>query len=751
MTKTLATLPILSVLLTFPAMADDAGPAVPPADDGGVAYAPLPSPPAGQEVASPSAPTGPPIANAPAAAPAAQASNEKTPAHPSSRRLEPIVLTESKVPQPQENVTQSVRTIYDDEMAQRPENQRNLSELLRYEPGVFSNPLSRNDANWGSAGGLGPKYNLYLLDGLPIDSFMDAMSLDPWAFERVESHRGPASVMYSNYLSGDFAGQESPLAGVTNFILRDKIEAPATKMRVGLGSYNTANAKGYQQGSEGNLHYFFGGEIERSDYTNYGTPESWLNMQRDPAYVKSKVYGKATYLFGRDDHKLSLFLHHTTHTGDVGRYNRDFGHNYDTINLAYSNQVTESLHAQLKIGLRVYDRRWGEDSFGQKDAAGLPVANPLALREHGGGKQKILPADLTFNLQHLGAGLLTFGADSQLASYRTYAETPAGVRTTQNDALAFSSGLFVQERLTFGPLTVRGGGRLAYLRNSFDLISGGAPGIDQQSRVKPLWSAGIRLRALAQLAVYANVGTSFVPPAAKSVAGTLLPGDLGVVGKNGQLPNSSLSPEKGLGSDLGVDIRPLPSLSIGLRGFFNQVSDQIVDNSVSDVPSQSQSINAGRARSYGGELTVEQFLGERVSWFANGTYTVAKLSQQNDPDQDGANIPFVPTWTGNAGLTLRLPYRIAVSPFVTGVGTFYDSSSMKNRKSFGRYVVPSLRAAKTWVAASHSVELSLVLNNLVFVRYETDPVKLSASRTNDLPWQFRDPGFNGMAYLLVSL
>ena len=84
---------------------------------------------------------------------------------------------------------------------------RNLAELMQYTSGQFVNVLSRNDANWGGYAGLGPKYNTYMLDGLPIDSFTDAMSLDPWAFERVEIQKGPAAILYSNYLTMDFAGR----------------------------------------------------------------------------------------------------------------------------------------------------------------------------------------------------------------------------------------------------------------------------------------------------------------------------------------------------------------------------------------------------------------------------------------------------------------------------------------------------------------------------------------------------------------
>ena len=117
-----------------------------------------------------------------------------------SYKMEDVVVTATKIPQKEEKITQKVDVITDEQINRIPLGNENVAEIFQYQPGSFVNALSRNDANWGSYGGLGPKYNAYLLDGLGIDSFADAMSLDPWAFERAEVHRGPAAVMYSNYL-----------------------------------------------------------------------------------------------------------------------------------------------------------------------------------------------------------------------------------------------------------------------------------------------------------------------------------------------------------------------------------------------------------------------------------------------------------------------------------------------------------------------------------------------------------------------
>ena len=105
---------------------------------------------------------------------------------------------------------------------------------------------------------MGPKYSSSLLDGQPIVAFVDGMSLDP----RRRPRRGPArpaAVMYSNYLAMDFAGNQTPLAGITNFVLRDRVDSPLTRIQVGAGSWSTVDAQAYHQARAGELHYCWAG------------------------------------------------------------------------------------------------------------------------------------------------------------------------------------------------------------------------------------------------------------------------------------------------------------------------------------------------------------------------------------------------------------------------------------------------------------------------------------------------------------
>ena len=629
-----------------------------------------------------------------------------------------VVVTSTKVPQTEKDVTQKNDIIGKEEIDRTVLYNRNISEILTYTPGTAVNVLSRNDANWGSYGGLGPKYNTYLLDGLPIDSFADGMSLDPWIFDRVEVQRGPASVLYSNYLTSDFAGNESPLAGITNFIMKDKIDTPETRVLAGYGKYNTVNGRVYNQGNIGNFNYFLGGSYERSDYTNYGTANSWLHILDNPEYQKIKLYFKGTYFLGRDDQKISLFAHHTDHSGDAGRPNRDYHHQYDTINAAYTNQINDWLNAQLKVGYRNYDRKWNEDNF----------PPDLSLRERDRVKQNIVPADLTFTIKHLKDSLLSVGTDYQYATYLTTDETN-GIKFKGNDTSAYNFGIFAQEKYVLDNWVFRAGGRWNYIKNNYDLLSGVEPSVKDKAWSKFLWSAGIRYNLNPQVAFYTNAGSSFLVPSAKQVGGTLDPKDFGVIGEDGQLPNPSLKPESGISFDLGTDLQLIPRMLFGLRGFYTRLDDAIVDNRVSLTPSQTQSVNAGKADSYGIEAEVKHSLNKYLQWFANYTYTHTKIKNNLNPDENGSNIPFVPDHIVNAGVNLNLPYGFIFSPYLHWVGTYYDSTSRSGRLKFGPYETINVKVAKLFTIDKTLLKCNLDLVNITNNKYE-------------MPWQFQDPGFS---------
>jgi outer membrane receptor protein involved in Fe transport len=630
----------------------------------------------------------------------------------SLEQLADMVVTDTKVAQSPDSVTQHIVVLRAEDIARQPEVNRNLAELLRYTSGQFVNVLSRNDANWGSYAGLGPKYNSYLLDGLPIDSFADAMSLDASMIERVEVHKGPASVLYSNYLTMDFAGNEAPLAGTTNFVLKRRVDAPLTRLSLGMGSWGTYTGRAYVQDRKGPLSFILGTTSEHSDYTQFGQRDSWLQTVNSPDYRKTRLFGNLNYELGGDPrHTVALFVHHTDHRGDIGRPNRDFSHSYDTANLTYNNQFAAAWHIQFKAGERRYDRDFGNDAY--------PAS--LASTGHGNTRQVIRPMDLTVSYLHGANGLLTMGMDHQSVQYRTTNRSPEGVTSGDNDVRARSTGYFLQEKVQWRDWVFRAGVRHNTIVHDYALLGGNAPAANSASWSKSLWSFGVRYNLAQHFDFYGNVGSSFMAPAANQIGGT----------SGGHLPNPGLTPESGIGRDLGFDWRPTRTLTVGLRGFLNTISSAIVDNVVSVTPSQTRSENAGQARSAGVELDVRVAPSEGFVWFANLTNTRTRVQHPTNADEDGSAIPFAPDTVANLGLSMQLPGRLTVSPYYHWVGRYYDSTSRSGRQSFGHYGILNMRVQYPW---RKGVDLVLDLNNIGNQRY-------------DMPWGFRDPGFSGFAGL----
>ena len=633
-------------------------------------------------------------------------------------QMDDVVVTATKTPRTPGNITQKVSIIGEEEIRNRVIGKGNIAEILSYEPGNFASVLSRNDANWGSSGGLAQKYKSYLLDGLPVDSFVDTQSLDVWSFERIENQRGPADVLYPNYLSMDFAGNQSALAGTTNLILKEFIRQPKSEIQAYYGSYDTYGAKFYHQQRVENLHLFFGGHHESSDYTDYGTKNSWLNMINDPEYEKTKLYLRGTYFINDSlDHKINFFAHRTWHDGDTGRPNREFDHEYTTVQAGYTVPLSDIMLGSFKLGYRKYERNWEEDNFPD-----------LSLRSKDYVDQEIIPGDIAFSIAHLQDSRLTFGTDFQFANYTTYSQ--AATKEIGNDANARQFGLYAQEELVLDDLTLRLGGRYNYTKHKIDLLGGQPPGESSESWDKFLWSAGARYAFSDAFSLYSNVGTSFLAPSLKSVGGTIKLSDKGVIGKDGHLPNPGLKPEDGIGVDLGFDVNVTPDIYFGIRGFYNKIDDQIIQVVVSEVPSQAQDINAGKTESYGVEAEIRHKPVDWMEWFANYTYTNSEVKNSRDPDQDGAEVPFVPEHMGNVGMLFNCPYEVTVGVYLQLVGKIYDSTSKQDRSAFSSYELLNARGEKLLVNRDHML-LSLYVD-----LYNIGNKKFK------MPWQFQDPGFS---------
>lgn len=640
-----------------------------------------------------------------------------------------IVITPSKLPQSESNVTQKIDVIDANEIQTIVSGNRNICEIISKLPGASVSVLSRNDANWGTYGGIGPKYSTYMLQGLPVDAFMDPMSLDVNIISQVEVQRGQASVIYPNYLSQDFSGNQSPLAGTVNLILKTKIEEQKTIFQTSYGSYNTLNGQFYHQDRVDKLNYFMGTTYEMSDYINYGSKGSWLNMKKNPEYKKTKLYGGITlFMDSREKQKFTAFFQKTLHTGDAGRVYRGFDNQYGILNIGYDLRFNDKLHLQSHFGMRSYDRTWQESKFGNTDT----------LMSDNGVKQSIIPADISLSWIMCKTNSISIGADYQAATYETWADPLLGYQLYGNKASSRQYGLYLQDE--WRPLTkilIRGGIRYSSTKNKVALVNNSPGHNDKDSWNKVLWSAGARYSVNKNFAIYANAGTSFAVQGFKSESGTILLGDYGVPGHNGQLPNPDLKPETGVAADAGIELKLPANIKVGLRVFNIILQDAIIDIVVCQNPSQSQSLNA-ETDSRGGEIEVSQRINSSFSWFINATYMITNIKNDSNQVQNDVEIPFAPNNVINAGLSYSTPFGLEFAPYLNYNGGFYDGTSKNDRKWFTPGIVLntyiSQRIAKGY---QYKVDCFAQLYNVTNNDYM-------------LPWQFMNTGFSGMYGIRVT-
>lgn len=644
--------------------------------------------------------------------------------------LSNVIITPSKLPQQSGDVTQKVDVVDAKSIETIVFGNRNACEAISKLPGSSVSVLSRNDANWGTYGGIGPKYNTYMLNGLPIDAFIDPMSLDLNVIDHIEVQRGAASVMYPNYLSQDFAGNQSPLAGTVNFVLKDKITQSKSMAQTSLGFYNTLNGQFFHQNQIGQLNYFCGTSFEKSNYTNYGSDGSWLNIKKNPEYKKTKLYAGLTLFIDKaEKQKFTIFYQKTFHTGDVGRVYRAFDNLYSTFNAGYNVTMRENIQLQSHLGIRSYDRTWQESNFGVIDT----------LKSNNNVNQIIIPADISLTWIQSKKGVLSLGADYQGASYSTWSDPLVAYHIYGNKSTAIQQGIYAQEEFNpFAGLKFRAGVRYAYIKNNVEIVNSASPGDNSVAWKKLLWSAGMRYSVNDKFAFYANGGNSFAIPGIKSSCGTISLSDYGVVGKNGQLPNPSLKPETGLGFDAGIEGMLPTHIKVSVRVFSIQLQDAIVDNIVSHNPSQTQSINAGSSLSNGGELELNQRFNARFSWFSNITFMSTNITNDVDSTQTNIEIPFSPNCIVNLGLHYFTLFGFTFVPSLNYNSGYYDGIVKTDRKRFTPGIVLnaylSQRIARN---ESYLVECFAQLYNITNNDYE-------------MPWQFKNPGFSCMAGIKVT-
>jgi vitamin B12 transporter len=161
-----------------------------------------------------------------------------------AERLEPIVVTATRVERKVSEIAASVSVVTREEIALSVPAV--VGDALQDVPGIVvqraGTPGSRE--NIKIRGGLAP-HTLVLIDGFPVNSptlgFFDISALPADAFERIEVVRGAQSALYGS----------NAMAGVVNFIPREGADGVRSGVEAAGGSFDTVQGSVFVQGAGG--------------------------------------------------------------------------------------------------------------------------------------------------------------------------------------------------------------------------------------------------------------------------------------------------------------------------------------------------------------------------------------------------------------------------------------------------------------------------------------------------------------------
>ncbi|MDE2180853.1 MAG: TonB-dependent receptor, partial [candidate division NC10 bacterium] len=583
-------------------------------------------------------------------------------------RLEPVVVSASRVEQRLRDVPANVTVITREEIEQSPA--RTVDDLLRQVPGFSlfrrsSSLVTHPTAQGVSLRGIGPSgvsRTLVLLDGVPLNDpfggwvYWSKVPLE--SVERIEVTRGGGSGVYGNYALG----------GVINIITR-RPEARVAQAKLDLGNRDTVDAdllvshvtgpwgvslegnyfrtNGYkivredQRGAididadsthktfNGRVEYtpsltsslFLAGSFFREDRGN-GTPLQ--SNETETGYVAT---GGRLKTADGSDWQLTLFSHLQTFSSTFSSAAPD--RNSETPSLNQFDVPSTDAGANLQWSKRIFqshlltagtDLRWinGETN---EDFTFNPTLGDFTRRRKAGGEQFLTGAYLQ-DIFTPASGLQVTIA-GRFDSWQSFSASRVE-RNKQTGAITRNNQFDDRAEFAFSP-------KVALLYHATDQLS-----------LRSSFYKGFRAPTINELFRPFRVRNDITEA------------------------NADLDPERLIGGEVGMDYAMMRNLLGRLTTFWNEVKDPVVNVTKGIGPGtvapcgfvpaggvcrQRQNLDRTRIRGIEAELEYRPFL----YWTFSGSYLynhTEVVSAPNQPELEGKRIAQVPRHQ----FTLKLGY-----------------------------------------------------------------------------------------------
>ncbi len=581
---------------------------------------------------------------------------------------------------------------------------RTVQELLSTQTGIHvftsSGSSDRQSIDLRGFGMTGISNTLVLIDGIrqtDNDLSPPALGAIPLAnIERIEIIRGSGAVQYGGGTTG----------GVINIITKNGFDSPHTvQATYTIGNYGLRQLDGAV--AIGNEHFAldaYGQSLRTDNYRDNNAERrdsggAGLTLRHDGGSLRGYVRSA--------NQKLGLPGPRAINPGaGIDEYRNDRRGTNSPDDYARVRTEAYGLQLEQRVGPGTLYADLGQrdkEVYGFLGSSFGDTVNEYDINESSASARYLLP----FN----GGHSLVVGADWQRgtldgSSSGAFANDTWRTKMRQH-------GLFAEAQIqaTASTVVTLGGRRQSASQNT-DPIDGFRQATRADDRLGA-WQAGIRQQLPAGLSAYAHIGRSFRLPNADELAAT----EFSAAGTA-----IALRPQTSVDKEIGLDWRAA-STRARLSLFQNDLDNEIHYQPSADGswgPGTGANVNLDPTRRRGVELEAAHDFSPAWSVNGNVTWLQAKFRSGTYAGVDvaGNEVPLVPRWLANAGVTWRPIADLSLNASVQYVGKSRLDNDQAN--DFGQrldsYFLTNARA--TYRFSKH-VEAGVAVHNLFDRKYAT--------------------------------
>jgi iron complex outermembrane receptor protein len=645
--------------------------------------------------------------------------------------LDEVVVTATRIPMEWTRLPLAVGWVDQDEI-QLGRQQLGLDESLANIPGVFSQnrynfaqDLRVSIRGFGARANFGIRGIMLIADDIPLtmpDGQGNVDSIDLGSTESVEVIRGPVSAVYG--ASG---------GGVINIRTEEGPENPFVSGRLSFGSYDYSLAQVKAGGQSGKANWIV--SLSDTELTGY---------RQQSAYQRTLWNSKLRYDFA-DSSSLTVVFNavDSPQAQDAGgltaaevqadrRQAAPRNLQFDADETVQQQQLgiawRKTINSENDFLLRAYgiQRDFTNLLAFSINANGQGGSVALDRKVAGGGGHWQWSRPLAGSIPNQLVLGFELGAQRDLRKrFANNAGVP-GVLTTNQDEDVNSAGLFAEDTVQISQQwTLIAGARIDDMDYSvddrvpvIDGATGDESGDTSFNHFSPMLGASWHRDDA--LSLYANISTSFDPPAIVELANP--DGPTGF--------NQDLGPQTATNYEFGLKGVVTGRWQYELALFHIDVTDEIVPYELSGS-GQAFFQNSGKSTHQGAELGVLLELAPGLTSRLAYTWSDFTFKDFSEPAgasgfivYDGNHIPGVPEQQANLDLAWQRSSGFYAGLDLLYVGVFFANNANSVRTD--PYIVASARAGYRWISGSWTLEPFIGVNNLFDEKY-MDNIRINAT------------------------